>query len=109
VVTIMLQGGPQNRPGSFGEEKILASARNRILSRSARTLVSIPAALLRLQTIKLDLEESGCEWIRVSQGRDYFKADEGFWACPNCLQISKKFFSVPMGILKSKVKYCNIP
>ena len=25
-------------------------------------------------------------------------------ACPNCLQISKKYFPVPLGILKSKIR-----
>ena len=43
---------------SFGKKKKTAPARNRILHRSARTLVSIPATLLRLQNIKLDLQET---------------------------------------------------
>ena len=37
---------------------MFAPARNRILHRSARTLVTIPATVLRLQIIKLDLQET---------------------------------------------------
>jgi hypothetical protein len=30
-------------------------------------------------------------------------------ACPNCLQISKKFFPVPMRILKDKIMFWSHP
>ena len=30
-------------------------------------------------------------------------------ACPNCLEILKKFFRVPMGILKRKIRFLSLP
>jgi len=42
----------------------------------------------------LDLQETGYEWIHLPQGRDLFKAGEGFWRTR--AQIAYKFRRNPL-------------